>query len=227
MATLDLTQPTRSGGSTNSEDRPILPNDNYRMRIIESKIEDDMFDKDKDGTPRKKLVLTFEMNELTPAQQRAPPRRPIRTGARSACGTASTRCILCWSRLAGRASSKSSFDNLAEWKLLDLNLAAFNTDPLVGIELMCMVVRHTKTMATTPASRATRSSASRQLRPRIASRSNRVGSAAGRTQPAHCPSSLEHRWHHSQQSPISSGAAGAQPVGCVAVRGAQGRRKAD
>lgn len=144
MATLDLTQPTRSGGSTNSEDRPILPNDNYRMRIIESKIEDDMFDKDKDGTPRKKLVLTFEMAELTPAQQRA---------AKKANQDWSE--IRMWHRInpvymlvkaGGPSKFKEFLDNLAEWKLLDLNLAAFNTDSLVGIELMCMVVKYTKTM---------------------------------------------------------------------------------
>jgi len=143
MTVLNLTQPTRTS-SGGSEERPILPNDNYRMKIIDSKIEPDQFDKEKDGTPRDKLVLTFEMADLTPQQQKA---------AKKAGQDWSE--IRLWFRLnpfydvvkaGGPSKFKEFLDNLIAWNVVQIDLTAFDPACLIGVELMCMVVKYTKTM---------------------------------------------------------------------------------
>lgn len=142
MTVLNLNQPTRT--SSNSEDRPILPTDTYHMKVIDSKIEPDQFDKKKDGTPRDKLVLTFEMVDLTPQQQKAAKKLDQDWSE-----------IRLWYRLnpfystvkaGGPSKFKEFLDNLVEWGLLTLNLEAFDPEALVGIELKCTVVKYTKTM---------------------------------------------------------------------------------
>lgn len=68
MATLNLANPPKSGGS--GEARPVLPTDVYRMRIIDAVIEDDKWAKpNRDGSQPIKLALTFEVTALSEEQQ--------------------------------------------------------------------------------------------------------------------------------------------------------------
>lgn len=143
MTTMDLTQ--RTGGGTSSQDRPVLPTDTYRMKIIDAKLEDDTFaTPNSDGSLPQKFVLTFEVTTLTEEQQEAandadqkwdevriwhrfnPYYGPVREG--------------------GPSKFKEFLDNLIEWGLVTVDLHAFDVTSLVGIELKCSVVKYKKTM---------------------------------------------------------------------------------
>lgn len=138
---MDLTQPT-SRAST--QDRPVLPTDSYRMRIMDAKLEDDTFAKpNSDGSMPQKFVLTFEMTTLTEEQQEA-----------------ATELEQDWSevrvwhrfnpfyglvREGGPSRFKEFLDNLIGWGLVAVDLRAFDVVSLVGIELKCSVLHYIKT----------------------------------------------------------------------------------
>ena len=139
---LDLTKPTKN---TSTEDRPVLPTGEYRMKVLESKIENDTFAKpNKDGSIPQKIALTFEVTTLTEDQQEL-----------AAEAGQDWDTVRIWHRFnpfygevkaGGPSKFKEFLDNLVKWGLLTLNLEAFDAESLVGIELRCMVAEYTKTM---------------------------------------------------------------------------------
>lgn len=139
---MDLTKPMKT---TNGEDRPILPTDSYRMKILEAKLENDSFAKpNKDGTMPQKVALTFEVTTLTEEQQE------LASEAGQDWDT-----VRIWHRFnpfygevkaGGPSKFKEFLDNLVKWGLLYLDLEAFDPEGLVGIELKCSVAEYTKTM---------------------------------------------------------------------------------
>lgn len=141
--TMDLTQ--RTGRSNSGQDRPVLPTDSYRMRIMDAKLEDDTFAKPNgDGSMPKKFALTFEMTTLTEEQQEA---------ASEADEDWSE--VRIWHRFnpfyglvreGGPSRFKEFLDNLIAWGLVVVDLRAFDIVSLVNIELKCSVVEYTKTM---------------------------------------------------------------------------------
>jgi hypothetical protein len=143
MTTMDLTQ--RTGGSSSSQDRPVLPTDSYRMRIMDAKLEDDTFAKpNNDGSLPQKFVLTFEMTTLTEEQQEA-----------ASDTDQDWSEVRIWHRFnpfyglvreGGPSKFKEFLDNLIAWQLVMVDLRAFDITSLVGIELKCSVVQYTKTM---------------------------------------------------------------------------------
>jgi len=142
MTSMNLTQRTSSG---NSQERAILPTDSYRMRCIESKLEDDTFAApNKDGGLPQKIALTFEVTTLTEEQQE------IASAVEEDWDT-----VRIWHRFnpyygdvraGGPSKFKEFLDNLVSWGLLTLDLEAFDPVCLVGIELRCSVLEYTKTM---------------------------------------------------------------------------------
>lgn len=144
MATINLNQ--RSAMSGSGEARPVLPTDFYRMKVIDSKLEDDTFAKpDANGVWPQKLALTLEITTLTEEQQEA---------ADEAGEEWDT--VRIWHRFnpyygtvkaGGPSKFKEFLDNIVEWGLLPgLNLDAFDVESLVGIELRCSVLQYIKTM---------------------------------------------------------------------------------
>lgn len=142
MSILNLNERQSSGGTF--EDRPIIPTDIYRMKIIEAKMEDDKFNPNKDGTFPQKLVLTWEMSVLTEEQQEA---------ADDAEEDWSN--VRVWSRFApyygtvkagGPSKFKAFIDSLVDQGLLELNLDAFDVEDLIDIEQRVSVERYIKTM---------------------------------------------------------------------------------
>lgn len=141
MTTIDLTQ--RTGNSQSNQDRPVLPTDTYRMKIIDAKLEDDTFAKpNKDGSMPQKFVLTFEITTLTEEQQEA-----------AAEIDQEWDTVRIWHRFnpfygdvrdGGPSKFKEFLDNLIAWKLASIDLHAFDITSLVGIELKCSVVEYTK-----------------------------------------------------------------------------------
>lgn len=141
--TMDLTQ--RSGRSSGTSDRPVLPTDSYRMKIIDAKLEDDTFAKpNHDGSLPQKFVLTFEITTLTEEQQEAA----------SEAGQEWDE-VRIWHRFnpyygevreGGPSKFKEFLDNLMRWDLVSVDLTAFDITSLVGIELKCSVVEYLKTM---------------------------------------------------------------------------------
>jgi hypothetical protein len=140
---MDLTQPTPR---TSSQDRPVLPTDSYRMKIIDAKLEDDTFatERNKDGSLPQKFALTFEITTLTEEQQEAA------TEADQDWDT-----VRIWHRFnpfygdvreGGPSRFKEFLDNLIDWHLASVDLRAFDIACLVGIELKCSVIEYKKTM---------------------------------------------------------------------------------
>lgn len=143
MTVLNLNEKPAFSGS--GEARPVLPTDIYRMRIIDSKMEDDTFAKpEADGTFPQKLAITFEVSTLTEEQQEAADEAGEEWDE-----------VRIWHRFnpyygtikaGGPSKFKEFIDNLIEWKLIAINLGAFDVTALVGIELRCSVVKYNKTM---------------------------------------------------------------------------------
>jgi len=144
MTTLDLTKRTGGGGS--GEARPILPTDTYRMKCLESKMEDDTFAKpNQDGSMPQKVALTFEVSILTDEQQEIAEERDEDWST-----------VRIWHRFnpyygdvraGGPSKFKEFLDNLVAWGLIPaLNLEAFDPGVMQGIELRCSVLEYTKTM---------------------------------------------------------------------------------
>jgi hypothetical protein len=139
--TMNLTQRTSSGAS---QDRAILPTDSYRMRCLESKLEEDTFaTPNKDGSIPEKIVLTWEVTALTDEQQEIAGERDEEWDK-----------VRIWHRFnpyygdvraGGPSKFKEFLDNLASWGLLSFDLEAFDPASLEGIELKCSVIAYTKT----------------------------------------------------------------------------------
>lgn len=145
MTTLDLTKRT-GGGNGTGEARPILPTDTYRMKCLESKMEDDTFAKpNADGSMPQKVALTFEVSILTDEQQELAEERDEDWST-----------VRIWHRFnpyygdvraGGPSKFKEFLDNLVSWGLIPaLNLEAFDPGVMQGIELRCSVLQYTKTM---------------------------------------------------------------------------------
>jgi hypothetical protein len=145
MSTLDLTKRT-GGGTGNGEARVILPSDSYRMKCLESKLEDDTFAKpNPDGSFPQKIALTFEMAQLTDEQQEIAEERDE-----------DWTTVRIWHRFnpfygdvraGGPSKFKEFLDNLVSWGCIPaLNLEAFDPSIIQGVELKCSVVQYTKTM---------------------------------------------------------------------------------
>lgn len=143
MTLLNLNERRSGGGS--SEDRPVLPTDIYRMKIIEAKLEDDTFNPNKDGSFPQKIALTWETTILTEEQQEA-----ADEAEQEWLG------VRIWTRLnpyyntvkAGGPSKFMAFiDDLRSQGLLaDFDPEAFDIESLVGIEQKCSVECYKKTM---------------------------------------------------------------------------------
>ena len=143
MTTMDLTKPAPRSNS--DQDRPVLPTDSYRMRIMDAKLEDDTFAKpNSDGSMPQKFVLTFEMTTLTEEQQEA-----------AADLDQDWSEVRIWHRFnpyygpvreGGPSKFKEFLDNLIAWNLVRVDLTAFDITSLVGIELKCAVINYKKTM---------------------------------------------------------------------------------
>lgn len=137
----------RSGGGGSTQERAILPTDSYRMKCIESKLEDDTYSKpNRDGTLPQKIALTFEVTTLTDEQEDLATERGEEWDK-----------VRIWHRFnpfygdvraGGPSKFKAFLDNLATWSLLNLNIEAFDPASLEGIELKCSVEEYIKTMGT-------------------------------------------------------------------------------
>lgn len=143
MAPMNLKERSSGGGST--QEYVVLPNDSYRMKVIESRLEDDTFSKpNRDGSLPQKIALTFEITTLTDEQEDAANEREEEWDT-----------VKIWHRFnpfygdvraGGPSKFKEFLDNLVEWGLLNLNLEAFDPASLEGLELKCSVIKYTKTM---------------------------------------------------------------------------------
>lgn len=144
MATINLN--ARTGSPSGNVNRVVLPTDTYRMKIIESKIEDDKWAKpDKDGNQPIKLALTFEISALTEEQQD--------TANEAEQDWSEVRV---WHRFnpfygdvkaGGPSKFKAFVDDLIKWGLVVIpDMNAFEVETLAGIELRCTVAEYTKTM---------------------------------------------------------------------------------
>jgi len=143
MATINLNQ---RNGTGSGDERPVLPTDIYRMKIIEAKLEDDTFAKpDRDGVLPQKIAITWEMSILTEEQQEA---------ADEAGEDWST--VRVWTRFnpyygtvkaGGPSKFKAFLDSLqAQGLLPDFDVEAFDVESLVDIEQRVSVERYIKTM---------------------------------------------------------------------------------
>jgi hypothetical protein len=136
----------RNGGGGSGEARPVLPTDNYRMKIVEAKLEEDNYGKvNKDGTKEEKFVVVWEMSVLTEDQQEA-----------EAEAEEDWSTVRIWSRFApyygdvragGPSKLKEFIDGLREQGLLpNFDPDSLEPESLVGIEQRVSVVRYIKTM---------------------------------------------------------------------------------
>jgi len=145
MPVLNLNERS-SGGSTMSGERPILPTDIYRMKIIECGIEENKLDApNKDGSFKKQIVITWEMAALTEEQQEIADERGEDWSE-----------VRVWQRMnpyygdvkdGGPSKFKAFIDKLrAAGYLPGFDLDAFDTDSLVGAEMRVSVSEYLKTM---------------------------------------------------------------------------------
>lgn len=145
MATV-LNLNARTPGASTGEERPVLPTDMYRMKIIDAKMEDDTFAKpNAAGQLPQKLALTFEMTTLSEEQQEAADEAGQDWNE-----------VRIWHRFnpyygpvkaGGPSKFKEFLDNLMKWGLLSIpDLELFDVETLVGIELRCSVQHYLKTM---------------------------------------------------------------------------------
>lgn len=145
MATV-LNLNARTPRASGSDDRPVLPTDVYRMKIIDAKLEEDKWAKpDRDGVLPEKLALTFEMTTLTVEQQEAA----------DEVGQDWSE-VRIWHRFnpfygdvkaGGPSKFKAFIDDLVKWGALNIpDMNAFDVESLCGIELKCSVAEYIKTM---------------------------------------------------------------------------------
>lgn len=129
----------KSGGSS-TEDRQLLETDVYRMKIVESAVEENKLGQpNKDGTFPLQQVVTWEVSGLLPEQE-----------GDNLIGTR------CWQRInffygdvkdGGPSKFKAFIQAFqAQGYLQDFDPAAYDPDILVGIEQRVSVQQYIKTM---------------------------------------------------------------------------------
>lgn len=144
MTVVNLNQKT-SGGAA-SGDRPILPSDIYRMKIVDAQIEDNTLDKpNRDGSFKKQLAITWEVSALTDEQEAEAEERSEKwIGVRV------------WQRIGlyygdvrdgGPSKLKAFIDKFrAAGHLPNFDLDAFDIDELVDVEMRVTIQEYIKTM---------------------------------------------------------------------------------
>lgn len=164
MGTMISLSGSKGGGSSN-EERPVLPTDIYRMKIVEAGIEDDSFAKpNKDGSLPQKIVLTWEVSWLTEEQQEA-----ADEAGEEWLG------VRVWSRFApyygdvragGPSKFKAFIDSLREQgHLTDFDPDNFDVEDLVDIEQRVSVEKYIKTMGANAGQPGNKATAFAPVRP--------------------------------------------------------------
>jgi hypothetical protein len=144
MTTVDLNKLNNRGGGQ-STDRPVLPTDTYRMKIVSAKLEEDNYGKPgADGQLPIQLVVTWEIASLTEEQREAATEE-----------NQDWNDVRVWQRLnpyygtvkaGGPSKFKAFIDNFRQQKLIEFEMAAFDPESLVGIEQKVGIERYLKTM---------------------------------------------------------------------------------
>lgn len=128
------------------EERPILPTDSYRMKVIDAKIEENNLAKpNRDGSKPLDVVITWEITVLTDEQREVAEERGEDWDT-----------VRVWQRLnpyygdvkdGGPSKFKAFIDLLRkQGHLQNFSLEAFDVETLVGIEQKVSVLEHIKTM---------------------------------------------------------------------------------
>lgn len=140
---INLTERMNNG---TGEERPILPTDVYRMKIVDAGLEEDNLSKpNRDGSKPIKLVLTWEVASLSAEQQESADELEQEwVGVRV------------WQRLnpyygpvrdGGVSKFQQFIDDLRkQGHLADFSLDAFDVETLVGIEQRVTVQEYIKSM---------------------------------------------------------------------------------
>lgn len=143
MTVINLEERAKQG---DNKERPILPTDVYRMKILEAKLEENTFAKpNKDGSKPMEIVLTWEMNGLTDEQAEVADERGEDWSD-----------VRVWQHMApyygdvkdgGPSKFKAFIEQLRKiGYLTDFDLTAFDIDSFVGVEMKVSVLEYTKTM---------------------------------------------------------------------------------
>lgn len=133
----------RSSTSTMSAERPVLPTDIYRMRVVECEIGDNPFENNKDGTPKKQLNLTWEVTALTEEQQEIADERGeewvgVRVWQHSGLYYGDVKA-------GGPSKFKAFIEKVRSAGYLpNFDLDAFDTDELVGVEMKVSISEYIK-----------------------------------------------------------------------------------
>lgn len=145
MGTISLNK--GSGSAVANGERVVLPTDMYRVRCMESELEDDTFAKPdkKTGQLPQKIKTVWEVVRLTDEQQEA-----------AEVAEEEWEGVRIWHRFnpyygpvkAGGPSKTQEFIDLARTQgyLADFDIDTFDPESLVGIELKASIASYIKTM---------------------------------------------------------------------------------
>jgi hypothetical protein len=143
MTVLDLTK--SNGSSAMGGERPVLPADNYRMKIVAAEMRENKLEKpDENGVFPQSLSITWEVTALTDEQQEtADEREEEWTGVRVWQDFNPYYKI---TRAGTPSKFKAFIDVLVDQGLIpDFNPVMFNTDSLIGIEQKVLLRVHIRT----------------------------------------------------------------------------------
>jgi hypothetical protein len=143
VTTLNL---TKGSGNAPTGERPVLPADNYRMKIVDAAMRENKLEKPyADGTYPLNISLTWEVSALTEEQQDA-----ADEAGEEWVG------VRVWQdhnpyygdvKAGGPSKFKAFIDNLrTAGHLPDFNPEDFDIGELVGIEMKCLLKVHVRTM---------------------------------------------------------------------------------
>lgn len=144
MTTVDLTRST-GGGSAGGE-RPVLPADNYRMKIIDVAWRENTLEKPlADGTYPLNLSITWEVSGLTEDQQDA-----MEEAGEEWMGVRVWQDHNPWYgdvKAGGPSKFKAFLNKLVDaGHLPGFNPNDFDTGQLLNIEMKCLLKVHIRTM---------------------------------------------------------------------------------
>jgi hypothetical protein len=129
---------TRERRGNGTGESIIIPSDVYRMKITSAAIEEDQYAEPyNDGTKPEKLVLCWEVSQVTDEQEDIFLNAKVWQRFNPWYGTV---------KAGGPSNFKAFIDKLVEQGLITFDPDNFDTDALVGIEQKCSVEEYTKTM---------------------------------------------------------------------------------
>lgn len=129
---------TRDRKGNGTGDSIILPSDVYRMKIVSAVVEEDKFAEPyNDGTKPEKIVVAWEVTQVTDEQDEAFIGAKVWQRFNPWYGTV---------KAGGPSRFKEFIDKLVEQGLLTFDPDNFDTDALIGIEQKVSVEEYKKTM---------------------------------------------------------------------------------